>query len=365
MRPLDICVFGLSITSSWGNGHATTYRSLIKALARRGHKILFFERDVPWYAENRDLAEPPYCRTILYRTFDELTAWRETIAQADLVILGSYVPEADQCVKWLKQLTPGCLVFYDIDTPVTLAKMARGDFEYLHPTMIPEFDMYWSFTGGPILDRLEKEYGARRALPLYCSVDTDLYYPAAGEGFADIALGYLGTYSIDRQPTVDELLLQPAHALVAASFIIAGAKYPQSLHRPENVRWISHLAPAQHRDFYNAQRFTLNVTRMDMIEAGYSPSVRLFEAGACGTPVISDFWPGLDSFFTIGKEILVARNRHEVLEYLALPETDRLDIARSFHKKVLAEHTSEHRAMEVEKYCKHAPAMLAGGGGAA
>ena len=179
-----------------------------------------------------------------------------------------------------------------------------------------------------------------------------------------VLLGYLGTYSSDRQPTLEQLLLQPARTLGAAQFIVAGAQYPQNLQWPENVRWISHLAPAQHRAFYNAQRFTLNVTRHDMIEAGYSPSVRLFEAGACGTPVISDYWSGLDSFFTIGKEILVARNRDEVLEYFALSDAARLAVDHAFRMKVLAAHTSAHRAIEVENYCRQVLSMPSRGSAA-
>ncbi|KJS00962.1 MAG: glycosyltransferase [Desulfobulbaceae bacterium BRH_c16a] len=360
MKTLNIVIFGLSITSSWGNGHATTFRSLAKALSRRGHRIAFFEKDVPWYAGNRDLAEPLFCRTILYRSIDELRHHEETIGQADLVILGSYVADAEKLSEMIKRLNPPCFVFYDIDTPVTLAKLDRGDFEYLHPRMIPEFDMYWSFTGGPILTKLEREYGAKRALPLYCSVDPDLYHPDLGGPCAGksrrhtISLGYLGTYSDDRQPTLEELLITSARLTPHARFWVAGAQYPQTLQWPDNVEMISHVPPCQHRSFYNSQRFTLNITRRDMIDAGFSPSVRLFEAGACGTPVITDFWTGLDSFFRLGEEILVARTSRDVLDYLEMGDEERLEIAARFREKVLGTHTSGHRALQVEQYMKEA-----------
>lgn len=363
MRALEIVIFGLSITSSWGNGHATTYRGLVKALARRGHRLTFCERDVPWYADNRDLAAPPYCRTVLYRSVEELAALERTVAGADLVVLGSYVAEAEQIAAMVKRLRPACFAFYDIDTPVTLEKLARGDYEYLHPRMIPLFDMYWSFTGGPILVRLETRYGARRALPLYCSADPELYYPAEDEaagGERPITLGYLGTYSADRQPTVDKLLLETARAAPDRRFCLAGAQYPPEVSWPDNLATISHIPPRRHREFYNAQRFTLNVTRRDMISAGFSPSVRLFEAGACGTPVISDSWPGLDSFFAVGREILVARTSREVLGHLAMGEEERGKIARRFRDKVLAAHTADHRARQVEHYLRE---YAAGDGG--
>lgn len=361
MKNLNIVIFGLSITSSWGNGHATTYRGLVKALAHRGHRLTFCEKDVPWYAANRDLAEPPYCRTVLYRSVGELASLEKTIAEADLVILGSYVGGAEQIAAFVKRLTPACFAFYDIDTPVTLEKLARGDYEYLHPRLIPLFDMYWSFTGGPILVRLETRYGARRALPLYCSVDPDLYYPETAEPGSDghpLTLGYLGTYSADRQPTVDELLIKTARAAPDGRFCVAGAQYPVDIEWPHNVEAISHIPPWQHREFYNAQRFTLNVTRRDMINAGFSPSVRLFEAGACGTPVISDFWPGLDSFFKVGQEILVARTSRDVLELLAMGEEERRKIAERFRHKVLGAHTAGHRALQVEHYLREYSAGL-------
>lgn len=356
MKKMNIVVFGLSITSSWGNGHATTYRSLLKALAARGHDITFFEKDVPWYAAHRDMAKPSFCRTILYRDTDELEDYVTVLAQADLIIMGSYVQHAGELTDRITTIAPPCFAFYDIDTPVTLAKLAKGDYGYLHPSMIPRFDLYLSFTGGPLLHKLETDYGAQRARPLYCSVDPDLYYPLDQ---ADISpktyeLGYLGTYSEDRQATVNELLIAPAKVQSDRLFCVAGAQYPESLNWPDNIDVSEHVPPHEHRNFYNTQRFTLNVTRRDMINAGYSPSVRLFEAAACGTPIISDYWQGLESFFDIGKEILVAQNRNQVLEHLNLAEGERVDMGRRLREKVMRTHTSAHRAQELEQHWEEA-----------
>lgn len=351
MKKLDIVVFGLSITSSWGNGHATTFRSLIKALAARGHKVTFFEKDVPWYSSQRDMPDPPFCKVILYKALPELEAHEAMISDADLVILGSYVSDAKELSAKISALAPECFAFYDIDTPVTLAKLRRGDYEYLTPEMIPRFDLYLSFSGGPTLEHLEKEYGAQRARPLYCSVDTDLYFPTetgTDSTLKQYALAYLGTYSDDRQPTVERLLMAPAAHLQNEQFCVAGAQYPASINWPGNVQITEHIPPQEHREFYGAQRFTLNVTRQDMIAAGYSPSVRLFEAGACGTPIISDEWEGLDSFFSIGDEILTARSPEEVEEYLQMNESDRRQLGERLRQKVLNNHTSRHRAIELE-----------------
>lgn len=351
MQQLNIVVFGLSITSSWGNGHATTFRSLIKALNKRGHQVTFFEKEVPWYASNRDLPRPPFCDTILYHSVEEVDAHRDKLAQADLVIIGSFVTEARELMHKVRQFTPVCLAFYDIDTPVTLAKLDQGDFEYLHPDMIPEFDLYLSFTGGPSLDKLEAQWGARWARPLYCSVDPELYYPEPQTAEQlRCNLGYLGTYSDDRQPSVQRLLIEPAERMPDARFCVAGAQYPKEIDWPVNVEHIEHIPPHRHRHFYNSQRFTLNVTRKSMIAAGFSPSVRLFEAGACGTPVISDSWEGLDQFFTIGEEILLAESAEEVLDHLTMDETARRALGERMRNKVMQQHTADHRAVELENY---------------
>jgi spore maturation protein CgeB len=349
-QSLDVVILGLSITSSWGNGHATTYRGLVRELTTRGHRVLFLERDVPWYADNRDLPEPPYGRTVLYSGLEELKDRFETeIRTADLVIVGSYVPEGVAVGQWATRTARGATAFYDIDTPVTLAKLARGEHEYLTPELIPCYGCYLSFTGGPTLKRLERHYGSPMARALYCSFDPDLYHPEEVEPTWD--LGYMGTYSDDRQPTVDRLLLQPAGHWTKGRFVVAGPQYPQEIRWPKNVERFQHLEPAKHRSFYNAQRFTLNVTRTDMIAAGWSPSVRLFEAAACGTPILTDTWPGLESFFKIGEEILTVRSTGDVLRYLRdVPEPERRALGQRARTRVLREHTAAHRAEELEGY---------------
>jgi spore maturation protein CgeB len=347
---MNIVILGLSITSSWGNGHATTYRSLVRGLVSRGHQVLFLERDVPWYAENRDLPEPPFGHTELYANLADLKRrFSRQVREADLVIVGSYVPQGVEVGEWAVSSTRGVAAFYDIDTPVTLSKLDRGDTEYLSLPLVRRFDLYLSFTGGPTLHRLERHYGVAAARVLYCSVDPELYYPESVPHSWD--LGYLGTYSADRQPAVNELLTNCARNWNAGRFVVAGPLYPESIDWPENVARIEHLPPAEHRRFYNSQRFTLNVTRADMVAAGYSPSVRLFEAAACGTPIISDRWPGLETLFTPGKEILLARDRRQTLEYLQdLTEGERTAIAEAAKARVLANHTGEQRALELESY---------------
>jgi spore maturation protein CgeB len=347
---LDIVVFGLSITSSWGNGHASTYRALIKALAARGHRVTFLERDVPWYRENRDLAAAPYCRIELYDKLTDIPArYGSLVIDADLVILGSFVPDGIALGDWITMNARGVTAFYDIDTPVTLTRIAEGGADYLSAAMIPRFDLYLSFTGGPVLDLIEDSYGSPRARALYCAVDPDFHAPA--KVAPRWALGYLGTYSADRQPGLTRLLLEPAAALADERFVVAGPQYPEDIRWPANVERVEHLAPTGHPAFYGAQRYTLNVTRSDMAAVGYSPSVRLFEAAACGVPVISDHWPGIETILTPETEILIARTGADVLGILRdLPEERRRAVAAAARKRILRSHTAEHRAKQLEAY---------------
>ncbi len=345
---MKVVVLGLSITSSWGNGHATNFRALVAALSRRGHEVLFLERDVPWYAAHRDLAEPPFGRTLLYGSVDELRDRAATdVRDADLVVVGSYVPDGVEVGRWVTGLATGVTAFYDIDTPVTLAALERAECAYLTADLVPAFDLYLSFTGGPTLWRIEQWWGARRAVAFHCLVDPDAYRPVDVE--ERWLLGYLGTYSADRQPPLERLLVEPARRLTDAPFVVAGPQYPDDLAWPPNVARIEHLAPGDHPGFYGAQRFTLNVTRADMVRAGWSPSVRLFEAAACGVPVISDRWEGLDSFFRPGVEIFVADSTTDAIEVLSdvHPETA-AEVGAAARRRVLAEHTADHRAEQLE-----------------
>ncbi|MGI9115597.1 MAG: CgeB family protein [Chthoniobacterales bacterium] len=358
---MRIVVLGLSITSSWGNGHATTYRALLRELSRSGHDILFLERDQPWYADNRDLPQPGFCETEIYRSLAELKRrFADEVREADAVILGSFVPSGIAVAEWINRNAQGVTAFYDIDTPVTLAKLDAGDCDYISAAVIPKFDLYLSFTGGPTLRKIERLYGARRARALYCSVDADEYFPQRAR--KKWTLGYLGTFSEDRQSALDTLLIKVARRMWSDAFIVAGPQYPKTIRWPANVKRIQHLEPATHRSFYNAQRFTLNITRAEMVRAGWSPSVRLFEAAACGTPIISDAWPGLEEIFEPGREILIARTTDDVLRILrGTPDAEARAIGRRARERVLTSHTAAHRAAELEQLiqCVRKPGRVA------
>jgi spore maturation protein CgeB len=300
------------------------------------------------------MPNPPFGTTELYNDLEDLKKrFTDVIANAHLVIVGSYVPEGVAVGEYVVNTAKGITAFYDIDTPVTLAKLEREDYEYLHPYLISQYDMYLSFTGGPTLTRIEERYGSPMAKPFYCSFDPELYFQEKQPIKWD--LGYLGTYSDDRQPPLKELMLDAADKLAEQKFVVAGPQYPSHIEWPGNVERIDHLPPSEHRKFYNSQRFAMNITRADMIKAGYSPSVRLFEAAACGTPIISDYWDGIDTVFEIGSEILISNSSEETIKFLTeINEEERLTIGEKARQKVLTQHTAYHRALELETYYKEA-----------
>ena len=348
---MKLVVLGLTLSSSWGNGHATTFRALLKAFAARGHDILFLERDVPWYRNNRDIEKPDYCRLEFYGSLEELWHWSNDISSADAVIVGSYVPEGVAVGRLVQQMAQGVTAFYDIDTPVTLAMLERRDFQYLSPEIVPAYDLYLSFTGGPTLRRIEGQFGSPMARALYCSVDPDAYPSLDVPKQWD--LSYLGTYSEDRQPTLDRLLIEPARQMPHFKFCVAGPQYPDGIDWPENVERVEHLPPAEHPRFYASSRYALNVTRADMIAAGWSPSVRLFEAACCATPVISDSWSGIDSLLRPDNEIILADTTEAIVDRLSSVADERV-IGRNARARILAAHTASHRAAELEQHIEEA-----------
>jgi spore maturation protein CgeB len=349
---LKIVICGLAITSSWGNGHATTYRALIRALSKRGHDVVFFERDLEWYASNRDMPEPPFCRVHVYERWDEVrTLLLRELVDADVAMLGSYFPDGIQAADEILKSPVSVKTFYDIDTPITISKLRAGEEEYIRRDQIRGFDLYFSFTGGPTLGEIERTFGARRAVPLYCSFDPGRYRLCEVEPRYQCELSYMGTYASDRQPKLHELLCGPALELPGKEFIVAGPQYPSELCWPANVQRIIHLEPKFHPHFYCSSRFTLNLTRKNMEEVGYSPSVRLFEAAGCGATIISDSWAGIDSFFEPEKEILLAGSREHVIAYLTgTSEAEVRAIGRCAQERVLAEHSAGKRALQFEEY---------------
>jgi spore maturation protein CgeB len=348
---MKIVIFGLSITSSWGNGHATTFRALCRALHARGHRIVFFEKDTKWYANNRDLPDPEFCDVRLFTRWDEtVNEARRELRNCDVAMAGSYFPHGISAIDEMLDSPVPVKTFYDIDTPVTISRLReRGATEYLLASQIAGFDVYFSFTGGPMLGEIESRFQARLAAPLYCSFDPEQYHSFPKHKRYECDMSYMGTYAADRQAKIDELLCGPAVSLPGMKFIVAGSQYPRSMKWPKNVQRINHLNPRWHARLYSSSKLVLNVTRREMVSAGWSPSVRLFEAAASGATIASDSWPGLETFFRPGSEILLPMSAADVIGYLTERDSEELrQIGRRAQERVLAEHTHMHRAEQFE-----------------
>jgi spore maturation protein CgeB len=347
---MKLVIFGLTVTSSWGNGHATLWRGLCKALGRRGHRVVFFERDVPYYASHRDLADLEGGTLVLYRDLGEiLPQVRRELADADVAMTTSYCPDAILAAEEIGASRARVKAFYDLDTPVTLAALDAGEHvPYLPARGLADFDLVLSYTGGGALSRLISDLGARRVVPLHGHVDPETHHPAAPVDRYLCDLSYLGTYADDRQATLDALFLTPARRLPRQRFLIGGAKYPEGFPWLPQLFFVEHVPPPEHPAFFGSSRLTLNVTRRVMAAFGHCPSGRLFEAAACGCPIVSDAWDGLDAFYHPGEEILVARYPEEVVDALELTDTELRRIAGAARERTLTRHTSDHRAGELE-----------------
>jgi spore maturation protein CgeB len=346
---MKIVIFGLTISSSWGNGHATLWRGLCGALARQGHRVVFFERDTPYYATNRDLREISGGTLILYSDWDGVRyEARRHVADADVAIITSYCPDALAAADLLLAAGRATTVFYDLDTPITLSQLGRGaSVPYIGPRGLADFDLVLSYTGGAALDALRDRLGARNAIPLYGHVDPDVHRPVPSVTHYRSYLSYLGTYSADRQRTLGALLVEPARQRPDERFLIGGAQYPEDFPWHPNIFFVRHLPPTEHPAFFSSSRLTLNVTREPMARMGWCPSGRLFEAAACGATILSDSWDGLDAFFSPGEEILAARDTEEALCMLDLGDTEISRIGKAARERTLAEHTSERRSREL------------------
>jgi len=346
---VKLVIFGLTVTSSWGNGHATIWRGLLSALAQLGHEITFYDRDVPYYSAHRDLYRSSEYRIVLYDAWDNIAPVASgELDRADAAIVTSYCPDALPATDLLASSRVGVRVFYDLDTPVTLDALRKsGSVDYVPQQGLVDFDLVLSYTGGRALTELSTLLGARAVAPLYGSVDPGVHkrVPAAAQFAAD--LSYLGTYAADRQAALEELFLAPAHALPAKRFLIGGAQYPTDFPWAPNIWFARHVSPPQHPEFYSSCALTLNITRAAMADMGFCPSGRLFEAAACGTPVVSDWWEGLDEFFEPGHEILIAHERDDVIGALARSGRALAAIGEAARQRTLQEHTAMHRAQEL------------------
>jgi spore maturation protein CgeB len=359
---MRIVVFGLTVSSTWGNGHATLWRGLAAALGRAGHRLEFFEKDQPWYAAHRDLDVLPGGRLHLYsKLSDERSRVETALSGADVAMVTSYCPDAVLAAEIVLDSPAWVKAFYDLDTGVTLARLAAGErVEWVGPRGLVDYDLVLSFAGGRALRLLHERLGARHTAPLYASIDPAVHAPAPAVAAFRGDVSYLGAFAPSRQRALEALFLAPARRMPDRTFVLGGSMYDAAFPWAENIRHVRHLEPALHPAFFCSSPLTVNVTRAEMAAMGHCPSPRLFEAAACGVPVLSDWFDGLDAFFTPGEEILVARNEDEATHAISLPRMAHERMGRRARERALAEHTADARAEELVGLCERATAVAAG-----
>lgn len=357
MSGWNIVIFGLTVSSSWGNGHATLWRGLLRALAERGHRVTFFEKDVQYYRDARDLTELPGGGTLcFYGDLESIRAQAQAaLDAADVAIVTSYCPAGGEVAELVLGSRAAAKVFYDLDTPVTLRALENGARpEYLPKSGLAGFALVLSYTGGRALTELKHRLGATCVAPLYGWVDPVQHHPVSAEDHYRCDLSYLGTYAPDRQPALEELFLQPAREVSSCTFLIGGAQYPADFPWTENLYFHRHVPPSAHPAFFSSSKWTLNITRQAMAEYGFCPSGRLFEAASCGTPLLSDRWEGLETFLTPGEEILLVERAEDVVQALKASQGERDRIARRARERTLTEHTAAARVRTLEDLLQHA-----------
>jgi spore maturation protein CgeB len=355
---MHFVIFGLTISSSWGNGHATLWRGLLKAMARRNHTVTFYERDAPYYSSTRDQwTIPPGVNHRLYDRFEEIRSEATIeLGRADVAFATSYCPDGPAAAVLILDSRVPLRLYYDLDTPVTLDALNSGlPVDYLPAGGLAGFDLVLSYTGGRALSGLQDRLGARTVAPLYGWVDSETHAPTTPQADLRSTLSYLGTYAADRQPALEELFVRPARQLPHERFLIGGAQYPNDFPWLHNLFFLRHMPPALHPVFFCSSRATLNVTRRAMATYGFCPSGRLFEAAACGTPLLSDCWEGLESFFSPGEEILTVASAEDVVQALSLSDRELSLIAEAARDRTLTHHTAEHRLIELETLCQSLP----------
>ena len=347
---MKLVIFGLTVSSSWGNGHATLWRARIRALARRGWEIVFYERDVLYYARARDLTQLPGGRLVLYQDWCDIKRDAALdVRDADVAMVTSYCPDGIEASRLVCTAPSVLKLFYDLDAPVTLSHLQQGEpVPYIGPRGFADFDLVLSYAGGAALDAVKTVLGARRVAPLYGHVDPEVHRPGMPNPAFAGDLSYLGTYAQDRQQGVDRFLVAPALREPDRRFVLAGAQYPNDFPWTGNIHFVRHLPPADHPSFYASSRLTLNVTRQAMAALGWCPSGRLFAAAACGAAIVTDCWPGIETFFELGREVIPVETTDDVVEALALADDELAEIGRRARERVLAEHTSDRRAEEFE-----------------
>lgn len=352
ISPLNIAFFGSSLLSSYWNGAATYYRGIIRALARRGHRVTFYEPDAFGRQQHRDLEEPDWARVVVYGVEheEEVRALVRSVAGADVVIKASGVGVHDELLA-AAVLEPGGaaarVIFWDVDAAATLERVMADPEDAFRP-LIPRYDMILTYGGGQPVTDAYHALGARLCTPIYNALDPETHFPGAVEERFQGDLAFLGNRLPDRERRVEDFFLQTAAALPAQSFLLGGSGWGDKA-LPSNVKYLGHVPMGDHNAFNSSPKAVLNINRDSMARFGFSPATRVFEAAGAAACLITDAWEGIELFLKPDEEVLVARDHHEVIAHLAQLTAERAAIiGQAARRRMLAEHTYDHRMAQLE-----------------
>ena len=349
---MKLVIFGLTISSSWGNGHATLWRALCRGLHARGHEIVFFERDVPYYARHRDQHEPQGCTLRLYSQWEDVvTEARRSLRDADVGMVTSYCPDGRVAAAAVLDSTAALKVYYDLDTPVTLARLRDGQrVDYLPATdSAPSI----SSSATPAATRSGScarhlAHGrSRRSMAASIRMSTGRSMPTRGSHVTSRISARTRPIARTRSTGCSS---SRRFGVRPGGSHWPGRMYPPDFRWTPNMFYLSHLPPGDHPSFYCSSSLTLNITRGPMAEMGFCPSGRLFEAAACGTAMLSDWWEGLDAFFTPGRgDSRSPNDTPDAVAALDLSDAERRAVGRRARERALDCHTAAIRAGELEQ----------------
>jgi spore maturation protein CgeB len=349
---LDIAFFGSSLVSAYWNGAATYYRGIVRALHGRGHRVTFYEPNAYGRQEHRDIPDPEWARVVIYPGDDEDAALRavEDAGGADLVVkasgIGVFDPLLEQAVLQL-QRQETLVVFWDVDAPATLDRIEQNPSDPFRQ-LIPRYDLVLTYGGGEPVVQAYEGFGARRCVPVYNALDPTTHFPVPADPRFMGDLAFLGNRLPDREARVEEFFLGAAAALPDRTFLLGGSGWSDKS-MPDNVRYMGHVYTRDHNAFNCSPTAVLNVNRESMARYGFSPPTRVFEAAGAGACLITDHWEGIELFLEPGSEVLIARTGDEVAEHLrSLLPQDATRLGSAAHRRILSEHTYDHRAAQVE-----------------
>ena len=348
---MKIAFYGSSLLSAYWNGAATYYRGLLRALARRGYDITFYEPDVYGRQENRDIDPPDWCHVVVYPgTLEGLKSATAQAGAADVVVKASGVGFEDDLLLTLvmRNARPDALkIFWDVDAPATLAELNAAPDHSLRKALA-NLHLVLTYGGGAPVQTAYRALGARECVPVYNALDPQTHHPVEKDERLSADLSFLGNRLPDREARVEAFFLEPALAAPDQRFLLGGSGW-EDKPMPPNVRRIGHGPTRDHNAFNVSSKIVLNVSRESMARTGFSPATRVFEAAGAGACLLTDAWEGIEEFLKPDEEVLIARDGRDVAAILRAVNPQQAEaIGQRAMARVLAEHTYDRRAELVD-----------------